>query len=176
MAAPSTGVISASIRMTRKSVIDKNGIKTRRFLRPGADKVRRVISRLVKEIVVLTPESMTLIIAMSCAPNPVNRVLLENGVINVQPAIVRVELLDLGKDFFFALFVFSCVVMYHIESETFVKLVKNKFFIEKSKNLKPLLVSVFFTGVKSLVSAGFVDRSVLALSKPKPDGCFIKLK
>ena len=132
IAAPRTGVMRASIRITRNKVIERKGINTRRLRSPGADSVRRVINRLVKEIVVLTPESMTLIIAISCAPNPVKRVLLENGVINVQPAITSVELLALGSDFFLTRFVLSWVVINHKESETFVRLVKKKFFTEKS--------------------------------------------
>lgn len=132
------------MRITKNKVIDKNGINTRRFRKPGAESVRRVISRLVKEIVVLTPDKITLIIAMSCAPKPVNRVLLENGVIKVHPAIVRVELLALGKDFFFTRLVFNCVVMNHNESDTFVKLPNNIPFTEKSKNVMPLSVFTFF--------------------------------
>lgn len=112
--------------------MDRKGIKTRRFLNPGADSVRRVISKLVNEIVVLTPDKITLIIAISCAPKPVKRVLLEKGVMKVQPAIVRVELLALGNDFFFTRLVFNWVVINHNESDTLVKLVNKKFFIEKS--------------------------------------------
>ena len=122
----------ASIRITRNKVIERKGINTRRLRSPGADNVRRVMSRLVKEIVVLTPESITLMIAISWAPNPVKRVLLENGVINVQPAITRVELLALGSDFFLTRFVLSWVVTNHRESETFARLVKKKFLTEKS--------------------------------------------
>ena len=132
IAAPKTGVMRASIRITRKRVIDKKGINTRRLRNPGADSVRRVINRLVNDIVVLTPESMTLIIAISCAPKPVNRVLLENGVMKVHPAITRVELLALGKDFFFVRFVLSCVVTNHSESEILVRLANRRFLIEKS--------------------------------------------
>lgn len=99
--------MSANIRITKNKVIDKNGISTRRLRRPGADSVRRVIRRFVNEMVVLTPERITLIIAMSCAPSPVKRVLLENGVMNVHPAIVRVELLAFGSDFFLTRFVLS---------------------------------------------------------------------
>ena len=72
-------------------------------------------------MVVLTPESITVIIAMSCAPIPVNLVLDEKGVIKVQPDIVREELLVLGKDFFFTRLVFNCVVIYHKESEALTK-------------------------------------------------------
>lgn len=65
IAAPKTGVIKASIRITKNSVIVKKGIKTRLFLNPGADKVRLVINKFVKDIVVLTPDNITVIIAMS---------------------------------------------------------------------------------------------------------------
>ena len=58
-------MIKANIRITRNKVIVRKGIKTRRFLSPGADKVRLVISRLVNDIVVLTPDRMTVIIAIS---------------------------------------------------------------------------------------------------------------
>jgi hypothetical protein len=107
--------------MTKNNVIVKNGIKTRLFRNPGAESVRRVISRLVNDIVVLIPESITVIIAMSCAPKPVNLTLDEKGVMNVQPDIVNEELLDLGIDFFFSRLVLSCVVIYHNESEAFIK-------------------------------------------------------
>lgn len=107
MAAPNTGVIKASIRITRNKVIVRNGIRTRLFLKPGADKVRLVINRFVNDIVVLTPDKITVIMAMSWAPNPVKRVLEENGVIKVQPDIVREELLDLGNDFFLTLLFFN---------------------------------------------------------------------
>lgn len=132
MAAPSTGVMSASIRITKNKVIERKGIKTRLFRKPGADSVRRVISRLVNDIVVLTPDKITLIIAISWAPIPVKRVLLEKGVIKVQPAIVRVELLALGNDFFFTRLVFNCVVTNHNESDMLARLVNNMFFTEKS--------------------------------------------
>lgn len=60
------------------------------------------------------------------------RVLLENGVIKVHPAIVKVELLVFGKDFFFTRFVFSWVVINQTESDTLVRFENRKFFIEKS--------------------------------------------
>jgi hypothetical protein len=85
----------------------RNGIRTRLFLRPGADNVRLVINKFVKDIVVLIPDKITVIIAISCAPIPVKRTFDENGVIKVQPAIVSEELLDFGKDFFFSRFVFN---------------------------------------------------------------------
>lgn len=107
IAAPRTGVINANILITKNNVIVKKGNRTRLFLRPGADKVLRVINKFVNDMVVLTPESITVIIAISCAPSPVNLVLDENGVIKVQPDIVKLELLDLGKDFFFSRFFFN---------------------------------------------------------------------
>jgi hypothetical protein len=68
------------------------GINTRLFRRPGIDRVRRVINKLVKETVVLTPEISALKIAKSCAPKPVYLTLAEKGVIKVQPDIVKIEL------------------------------------------------------------------------------------
>jgi len=65
MAAPKTGVINANIRITKNKVIVRNGIKTRLLRKPGADKVRLVISKLVNDIVVLTPDKITVIIAIS---------------------------------------------------------------------------------------------------------------
>lgn len=65
MAAPKTGVIKASIRITKNSVIVKNGIKTRLFRSPGAESVRLVISKLVNDMVVLIPDNMTVMIAIS---------------------------------------------------------------------------------------------------------------
>lgn len=100
-------------------MIDKNGINTRRFRKPGADSVRLVINKLVNEIVVLTPDKITLIIAISWAPKLVKRVFDENGVINVHPAIVNVELLVFGINFFFKRFFVNWVVINHIESEIF---------------------------------------------------------
>ena len=120
MAAPKTGVISASILITKNSVIERKGIRTRLFLKPGADNVRLVINKLVNDIVVLKPDNITLIIAISCAPRPVNLVLDEKGVIKVQPDIVKVELLVLAMAFFFVLFLVTCVVRNHSESDTFI--------------------------------------------------------
>jgi hypothetical protein len=45
--------------------MDIKGIKTLRFLKPGADNVLLVINKLVKDIVVLTPDNKALIIAIS---------------------------------------------------------------------------------------------------------------
>jgi hypothetical protein len=57
------------------------------------DRVLLVISKLTKDIVVLTPANITANVAISCAPKPVYLILEENGVINVQPLIVSEELL-----------------------------------------------------------------------------------
>jgi hypothetical protein len=89
IAAPKTGVINANIRITKNNAIDKKGTKTLRFRKPGIDNVRRVINKLVNEMVVLNPDNKTLIIAISCAPNPVNCVFDEKGVIKVQPDITK---------------------------------------------------------------------------------------
>lgn len=121
IAAPSTGVISANIRITKNRVIVKKGIRTRRLRSPGADRVRRVIRRFVKEIVVLTPDSITVIMAISWAPIPVKRVLEEKGVMKVHPDMVRDELLVLGRDFFLTRLVFIWVVICHKESEALTR-------------------------------------------------------
>lgn len=68
----------------------KNGIKTRLFRKPGIDSVRRVISKFVKDIVVLIPDSSTTTIDMSWAPKPVYCVFAEKGVIKVQPDMVNI--------------------------------------------------------------------------------------
>jgi len=54
-----------------------------------------VINKFVKLTVVLTPEINALIIAKSCAPNPVYFGFEENGVIKVHPDIVKIELENL---------------------------------------------------------------------------------
>jgi len=52
-------------------------------------------------MVVLKPDNKTLTIAISCAPKPVNWVLAENGVINVQPDITKLGFLHFTiLDFF----------------------------------------------------------------------------
>jgi hypothetical protein len=51
----------------------------------------------VNEIVVLTPAKITPIIAISWLPTPVYFILDENGVMNVQPLIVKVLLEHLVK-------------------------------------------------------------------------------
>ena len=68
----------------------KKGIKTRLLRKPGMDKVRLVINKLVNEIVVLTPDSKTTIIEISWAPKPVYWVFAEKGVIKVHPDIVKI--------------------------------------------------------------------------------------
>ena len=82
----------------------KKGINTLLFRSPGIDKVRLVINKLVKDTVVLIPDNNTLKIARSCAPKPVNLVLEEKGVINVQPDIVDIELEHFIINTFFLLF------------------------------------------------------------------------
>lgn len=151
--------------MTRNKVIVRNGISTRRLRKPGADRVRRVISRLVNEMVVLTPDKITVMIAMSCAPIPVKRVLDENGVMKVHPDMVKDELLDFGRAFFFSRLVFSCVVMYHRESEALVRVWNTKALGAMSKNLnEPVAASDDFRAVVVVSKASFKD------------GCLIKLK
>lgn len=94
IAAPKTGVISASILITKNSDIDKKGILFFLFLKPGAARTLRVIKRLVNDMVVLRPAKRTLSAAASCAPMPVNLVCDENGVIKVHPDITAVGLLQ----------------------------------------------------------------------------------
>jgi hypothetical protein len=57
--APKTGVTIANIRKVNKIEMVINGSKTLLFRSPGIDKVLRVINKLVKEIVVLTPAKIT---------------------------------------------------------------------------------------------------------------------
>lgn len=85
-----------------------NGIVFFLFLNPGADRTRLVMSRLVKDIVVLSPANITLSIAASCAPNPVNLVCEENGVIKVQPDITDVGLLHFSFFIIIVLFLSAC--------------------------------------------------------------------
>jgi len=66
------------------------GSKILLFRNPGILNVRRVISKFVNEMVVLTPAKITLTIATSWLPIPVNLVLHENGATKVQPAMVNV--------------------------------------------------------------------------------------
>jgi hypothetical protein len=97
MAAARTGVINANIRIAKNKAILMNGKRTLRFLKPGMAKVRRVINRLVNEIVVVIPAKITEIIAASILPIPVKRMALENGGINVHPAKVKVLFVHLIK-------------------------------------------------------------------------------
>jgi hypothetical protein len=89
IAAPKTGVINASILIVKNKFIDKKGIKVFLCLRPGIESVRRVINKLVKDIVVLIPANITDITAISCIPKPVYFNFAEKGVIKVQPLTVR---------------------------------------------------------------------------------------
>jgi hypothetical protein len=91
----------------------------RRFLNPGIDKVRLVINKFVNETVVLTPENITLIIAKSWDPKPVNLVLPEKGVINVQPDIVNIELEHFAIYNFFCLNFNTFNAMFHFELTSF---------------------------------------------------------
>jgi hypothetical protein len=59
--------------------------------------VRLVINKLVNEIVELIPANITPSVNKSCDPTPVYLVLLENGVINVQPAVTSVRFEHLVK-------------------------------------------------------------------------------
>jgi hypothetical protein len=68
-----------------------NGNNIRLLRSPGILNVRRVINKFVKDIVVLTPAKITLTIAISWLPTPVNLVLHEKGATKVQPAIVKVR-------------------------------------------------------------------------------------
>jgi hypothetical protein len=79
-------------------------------------------------MVVLSPDSNTLIIAISCAPALVKRNFDENGVINVQPDIVNEESLHLIKNFFFFLWRLTLVAIRQNESDMLVVALKNKFF------------------------------------------------
>jgi len=101
IAAPKTGVIKASIRITRNKVMLIKGIRTLLLRNPGMESVRRVIKRLVNDIVVLKPASKTLIIATSWAPLPVNLRFPEKGVMKVHPDIVKIEFEHLAITTFF---------------------------------------------------------------------------
>lgn len=65
IAAPKTGVIKASILITKNKAILIKGIITLRLRIPGMDNVLLVISKFVNDIVVLKPETRTLTIATS---------------------------------------------------------------------------------------------------------------
>jgi hypothetical protein len=83
--------------MANRRPIVTNGSKCFLFLKPGIARVRRVINKLVNDIVELTPAKITDNIKISWEPIPVNFILDENGVINVQPAVVSVLLEHLVK-------------------------------------------------------------------------------
>jgi len=59
IAAANTGVTKASILIVKNKEMLINGNRTRLFLNPGILNVLRVISKLVNEIVVLTPANIT---------------------------------------------------------------------------------------------------------------------
>jgi hypothetical protein len=65
IAAASTGVINANIRIVNKRLMVINGNKILRLRRPGMLNVRLVINKFVNEIVVLIPAKITLTIAIS---------------------------------------------------------------------------------------------------------------
>jgi hypothetical protein len=90
IAAPKTGVIKASILKAKNIPIEIKGSRILLCLIPGMVKVRLVIKRLVNDTVELIPAKTTEISNKSCAPTPVYFILEENGVIKVQPAVVKV--------------------------------------------------------------------------------------
>jgi hypothetical protein len=59
MAAPKTGVTIASIRIVNNKAIVIKGKRARLFRKPGIANVRRVINKLVNDIVVDTPVKIT---------------------------------------------------------------------------------------------------------------------
>lgn len=73
--------------------MDKNGGTFFRLLRPALPKQRRVRSRFVNDRVELTPAIIVVNMIASWAPGPVKRSELENGVMKVHPAVVKVGLL-----------------------------------------------------------------------------------
>jgi hypothetical protein len=85
-------VITARALNINKMDIDTKGSKILRVRKPGIAKVRLVTSKLVTDIVVLTPAKITPKISISCTPKPVKRKSEEKGVINVHPATVCVAL------------------------------------------------------------------------------------
>jgi hypothetical protein len=80
--------------------MDINGNSILRVRNPGIASVLLVTSRLVTDIVVLTPAKITPKISISCTPNPVNLRSEEKGVINVHPATVCVALEHLATYLF----------------------------------------------------------------------------
>jgi len=84
---------------------------------------------------VLKPENKTEIIAISWAPKPVYLNFEENGVINVQPAIVKIELEHFDKNFFFLWILITLVEIFHNESDTLLNVeIKNNFKGSNSKS------------------------------------------
>ena len=90
-------MINTSIRNDNNSATVTKGINTLRLRNPGIARVRLVINKLVNEIVELTPANITPRVSKSCDPTPVYLVLLENGVIKVQPAVTSVRFEHLVK-------------------------------------------------------------------------------
>jgi len=80
------------MRIVKRRLIVINGSNIRLFRNPGILNVRLVINKFVKDIVVLIPAKITLTMAISWLPTPVNFVLHENGATNVHPAVVNVRL------------------------------------------------------------------------------------
>jgi hypothetical protein len=90
-------VIRANIRIAKNKAMLIKGSKTLRFRSPGIAKVLRVINKLVKDIVVVTPAKITDTIAASILPTPENLMALEKGGIKVHPASVKVLFVHLVK-------------------------------------------------------------------------------
>ena len=79
--------------MTKNREIERKGGTFFLFLRPILPKHLLVSKRLVNDRVELTPAIIVVKMIASCAPGPVNRRELENGVMKVHPAVVNVGLL-----------------------------------------------------------------------------------
>lgn len=161
-AAPKTGVINANILITKNNVMDIKGIKTLRFLKPGADSVLLVINKFVNDMVVLTPDNKALIIAISWAPTLVNRNLDENGVINVQPDIVNEALLHLTKNFFLSLWrIIFVTTLQKASGILFIE--KNIWFFKKKidSDSKECLLSLYNRALfcQALFNFGFFIKS-----------------
>jgi len=90
MAAARTGVTKTNNLSANRVAMVTNGNNTLLLLKPGIARVLLVISRLVKDTVVLTPANITDNIKISWAPAPEYFKLDENGVIKVQPAVTKV--------------------------------------------------------------------------------------
>jgi len=81
---------------------------------------------LVNETVELIPAKTTEINNKSCAPIPVYLVLDENGVINVQPAVVKVLFEHFVKYIFFLLIFETLLAIYQKDSGYFITLDQKK--------------------------------------------------